>query len=67
MESFFNNNFNETIHKNYSDFFNSLIKLMVEVYKSGENSKSSSLESVDDKTNFIYSALRFKKFLIGDK
>jgi len=40
---------------------------MVEVYKSGENSKSSSLESVDDKTNFIYSALRFKKFLIGDK
>ncbi|HIP59378.1 MAG TPA: type III-B CRISPR-associated protein Cas10/Cmr2, partial [Campylobacterales bacterium] len=57
IKNFFDNNFNETEHKKYREFFESLTDFIVVVYES----------KIEDKLNFIYSSLRFKKFLLGDK
>ena len=56
LKNFFKNNFNEN-YKEYENFFNELIEFILLI----NNSK------IDDKFNFLYSSLRVKKFLLGDK
>jgi len=57
LEAFFKNNFNEQEHKKYDKFFKDLINFITKVYSSNK----------DEKFEFIYSTLRLKKFLLGDK
>ena len=56
LKNFFKNNFNEN-YKEYESFFNELIEFILLINDS----------KIDDKFNFLYSSLRVKKFLLGDK
>ena len=58
LENFFANYFNESEHKRYKDFFANLVALFV---------LASNEDSIQDKIDFVYVTLRFKKFLLGDK
>jgi CRISPR-associated protein Cmr2 len=60
LQNFFNNNFNESIHKEYTTFFEYLIDFIYEVYQE---------EKIDTnkKLDIVYFALRFIKFIKGDK
>ena len=60
VQNFFNNYFNEEVHKEYQSFFESLIDFIVAVYSDGTIEK-------EDKLKLIYSTLRFVKFIKGDK
>ena len=56
LANFFKNNFNEN-YSSYKDFFNTLIKFITLINSS----------KIEDKFGFLYSTLRIKKFLLGDK
>lgn len=56
LQNFFKNNFNEN-YSYYKSFFNNLIKLIEFINSS----------KIEDKFGFLYSTLRIKKFLLGDK
>ncbi len=60
VKNFFDNYFNEDVHIEYQDFFNTLVEFIVSVY-SDETIKK------EDKLKLIYSTLRFVKFIKGDK
>ncbi len=60
LKNFFDNYFNNDIHKQYQDFFTQLIDFIYEVYQD-KNIKD------DDRLNIIYSTLRFIKFIQGNK
>jgi len=60
LKNFFDNYFNEDIHKEYESFFEALIDFMVAVY----SDKSIKNEM---RLNIIYASLRFVKFVQGDK
>lgn len=58
LENFFDNYFNGEIHKEYREFFESLIEFMVIAYNHHNAEKALEL---------VYATLRFIKFVQGDK
>ena len=58
LQNFFDNYFNETIHKEYKSFFESLIDFIYVVYQD---------KTIKNKLELIYATLRFVKFVQGDK
>ena len=60
LKNFFDNYFNNDIHKEYQEFFEQLVDFIYQIYQD-ENIKK------DDKLNLVYATLRFVKFIKGDK
>ena len=60
VQNFFDNYFNEEVHKKYQAFFKSLIGFIVAIY-------SDKTIKQEDKITLIHSTLRFVKFVKGDK
>lgn len=58
LQNFFDNYFNESIHKEYKSFFESLIDFIYVVYQD---------KTIKNKLELIYATLRFVKFVQGDK
>lgn len=58
LQNFFDNYFNESIHKQYESFFKSLIDFIYVVYQD---------KTIKNKLELIYATLRFVKFVQGDK
>lgn len=58
LQNFFDNYFNESIHKEYKSFFESLIDFIYVVYQD---------KKIKNKLELIYATLRFVKFVQGDK
>lgn len=58
LQNFFDNYFNEPIHKEYKSFFVSLIDFIYSVYQD---------KTIVNKLELIYATLRFVKFVQGDK
>lgn len=58
LQNFFDNYFNESIHKEYKSFFESLIDFFYVVYQD---------KTIKNKLELIYATLRFVKFVQGDK
>ena len=58
LQNFFDNYFNESIHKEYKSFFESLIDFIYVVYQD---------KTIKNKLELIYATLRFGKFVQGDK
>jgi len=58
LQNFFDNYFNHEIHKEYREFFESLIDFMVIAYNHHDSEKALEL---------VYATLRFIKFVQGDK
>lgn len=60
LKNFFDNYFNEEVHKSYRSFFEALIDFIHVVYSDDKIKK-------DEKLKLIYASLRFIKFIKGDK
>ena len=60
LKNFFNNYFNNDVHKEYQEFFGQLIDFIYEIYQDDNIKK-------ENKLNLVYSTLRFVKFIKGDK
>lgn len=60
LTNFFDNYFNNDVHKQYKSFFTVLIDFICEVYQDNSIAK-------DEKLNTVYATLRFIKFVQGDK
>jgi len=60
LKNFFDNYFNNDIHKEYKEFFQQLIEFIYEVFQDKEIKE-------DEKLNTVYASLRFIKFMQGDK
>ncbi len=58
LQNFFDNYFNNEVHKEYREFFESLIDFMVTAYNHHDSEKALEL---------VYATLRFIKFVQGDK
>ena len=58
LQNFFDNYFNESIHKEYKSFFESLIDFIYVVYQD---------KTIKNKLELIYATLRFVKFVQVDK
>ena len=58
LENFFANYFNEDEHKQYKEFFETLIDFIYEVFQD---------KTIEKKLDLIYATLRFVKFVKGDK
>jgi len=60
LKNFFNNYFNNDIHKQYEEFFGQLVDFIYQIYQDDSIKK-------EDKLNLVYATLRFVKFIKGDK
>jgi CRISPR-associated protein Cmr2 len=60
VKNFFDNYFNNDVHKQYEKFFEQLIDYIYEIYQEDSIEK-------EDKLNLVYATLRFVKFVKGDK
>ncbi len=70
MQHFFDNYFDEGIHKSFESIFSELsilIPLAYLAYGLPKEENDDKNGSKDPALDFVYAALRFKKFLIGDK
>jgi len=69
LKNFFDNYFNESGHDAYREFFDALVPLIIQAYArfhTPDTQKENDKE-MDKAMQFVYAALRFKKFLLGDK
>jgi hypothetical protein len=69
LKNFFDNYFNESGHDAYRGFFDALVPLIVQAYARFHtpDTQTKNDKKTDEAMQFVYAALRFKKFLLGDK
>jgi len=70
VDNFFENYFNEDEHKKYKKLFQELSSFIVTVFKDSQEDKNDpkELRKTQEKSlNTVYAALRYIKFIIGDK
>ena len=60
LKNFFDNYFNNDVHKQYQEFFEQLVDFIYEIYQDDSIKK-------EDKLKLVYATLRFVKFVKGDK
>ncbi len=63
LTHFFEENFNESRHHNFKDFFKEVAYIIVETFNWFDNEKPQTNDEEDKRINRIYSTLRFIQFL----